>query len=68
MYGSRISLLVTFFATMLSVVIGSALGVIAGYFGLPGLGQYAILAIGHNDLPKIMGVVMLAACFIVSPT
>jgi peptide/nickel transport system permease protein len=32
-YGSRISLLIAFFATMLSVVIGSVLGVIAGFFG-----------------------------------
>jgi ABC-type dipeptide/oligopeptide/nickel transport system permease subunit len=32
-YGSRISLLIAFFATMLSVVIGSTMGVIAGYFG-----------------------------------
>jgi peptide/nickel transport system permease protein len=33
LYGSRISLLIAFFATLLSVVIGSTLGVIAGYFG-----------------------------------
>jgi peptide/nickel transport system permease protein len=32
-YGARISLLIAFFATMLSVVLGSTLGVIAGYFG-----------------------------------
>ncbi|HEU4426086.1 MAG TPA: ABC transporter permease [Pilimelia sp.] len=32
-YGARISLLIAFFATMLSVVIGSTLGVVAGYFG-----------------------------------
>lgn len=32
-YGARISLLIAFFATLLSVVIGSTLGVIAGYFG-----------------------------------
>jgi ABC-type dipeptide/oligopeptide/nickel transport system permease subunit len=31
--GARISLLIAFFATLLSVVIGTALGVIAGYFG-----------------------------------
>lgn len=33
LYGSRISLLIAFFATLLSVAIGSTLGVIAGYFG-----------------------------------
>ena len=33
MYGSRISLLIAFLATLLSVTIGSILGVTAGYFG-----------------------------------
>ena len=32
-YGARISLLIAFFATMLSVLIGSTLGVVAGFFG-----------------------------------
>lgn len=32
-YGSRISLLIAFFATLLSVSIGSTLGLIAGFFG-----------------------------------
>jgi peptide/nickel transport system permease protein len=32
-YGSRISLIIAFFATLLSVVLGVLLGVIAGYFG-----------------------------------
>jgi peptide/nickel transport system permease protein len=32
-YGSRISLLIAFLATLLSVVIGATLGVIAGFFG-----------------------------------
>lgn len=32
-YGSRISLLIAFFATLLSVTIGSTLGVVAGFFG-----------------------------------
>ena len=32
-YGARISLLIAFFATLLSVVIGTTLGVIAGFFG-----------------------------------
>jgi peptide/nickel transport system permease protein len=31
--GSRVSLLIAFLATLLSVVIGSTLGVVAGYFG-----------------------------------
>ncbi|MFC8501876.1 ABC transporter permease [Pedococcus sp. NPDC057267] len=32
-YGSRISLLIAFFATLLSVLIGSTLGIVAGYVG-----------------------------------
>jgi len=32
-YGARISLVIAFLATLLSVVIGSTLGIIAGYFG-----------------------------------
>ena len=32
-YGSRISLLIAFLATLLSVVIGATLGIIAGFFG-----------------------------------
>ncbi|NIK59340.1 ABC transporter permease subunit [Kribbella shirazensis] len=32
-YGSRISLLIAFFATLLSVAIGTTMGIIAGYFG-----------------------------------
>jgi peptide/nickel transport system permease protein len=34
-------------------------------FSLKGLGQYAVQAINDNDLPKVMGVTMLAAVFIV---
>jgi peptide/nickel transport system permease protein len=32
-YGARISLIIAFLATLLSVLIGSTLGIIAGYFG-----------------------------------
>jgi peptide/nickel transport system permease protein/oligopeptide transport system permease protein len=32
-YGARISLLIAFFATLLSVTIGSTLGIVAGFFG-----------------------------------
>jgi peptide/nickel transport system permease protein len=34
-------------------------------FSLPGLGKYSIDAIVDNDLPKVMGVTLLAASFIV---
>ncbi|MEO3862038.1 ABC transporter permease [Acrocarpospora sp. B8E8] len=32
-YGARISLLIAFFATLISVLIGTVMGVVAGYFG-----------------------------------
>ncbi|MEV5410670.1 ABC transporter permease [Thermopolyspora sp. NPDC052614] len=32
-YGSRISLMIAFFATLLSVLIGTVMGIVAGYFG-----------------------------------
>lgn len=34
-------------------------------FSLPGLGKYAIDAITNNDLPKVMGVTLMAAFFVV---
>jgi peptide/nickel transport system permease protein len=32
---------------------------------LPGIGKYAVDAVVNNDLPKVLGVVMLGAFFIV---
>ena len=34
-------------------------------FSLPGLGKYAIDAINNNDLPKVLGVTLLGAIFII---
>jgi len=34
-------------------------------FSLPGIGKYAVDAITNNDLPKVLGVVMVGAFFIV---
>ena len=34
-------------------------------FSLPGIGQYAVLALQANDLPKVLGVTLVAAFFIV---
>ncbi|SEH01944.1 peptide/nickel transport system permease protein, partial [Nonomuraea solani] len=34
-------------------------------YTLPGLGQFAILAIRNQDLPQVMGVVLVAAAFVV---
>jgi peptide/nickel transport system permease protein len=56
--------IVTIFGLDLGLLLGGAV-LTETTFSLPGLGKYAIDAINHNDLPKIMGVVMLAAFFIV---
>ena len=58
--------------TPIVTILGMDLGLLLGgailtesTFSLPGLGQFTILAIQNQDLPEIMGVVMLAAFFIV---
>ena len=35
-------------------------------FSLPGLGKYAVDAITTNDLPKVLGVTLMAAFFVVA--
>jgi peptide/nickel transport system permease protein len=35
-------------------------------FGLPGLGQLLITSIDHQDLPTTIGIVLLAAAFVVT--
>ena len=65
-HGLRAALtpIVTIFGLDLGGLLGGAL--IAEYtFSLHGLGLFTIEAIGNQDLPEIMGVVMLSAFFIV---
>jgi peptide/nickel transport system permease protein len=54
--------------TQLGIDIGVLLGgavVTENIFGLPGLGQLAIQSVTQQDLPVIIGIVMLAAAFVV---
>lgn len=58
--------------TPIITILGLDLGLLLGgailtetTFSLPGVGRYAVQAIGTNDLPKIMGVTMLATFFVV---
>jgi peptide/nickel transport system permease protein len=65
-HGLRAALtpIVTIFGLDLGLLLGGA--VLTEYtFSLPGLGQFTILAIQNQDLPEIMGVVMIASLFIV---
>ncbi|WP_214110036.1 ABC transporter permease [Acrocarpospora catenulata] len=65
-HGLRAALtpIVTIFGLDFSILIGGAL-LTENVFSLQGLGKYATAAIAAQDLPKIMGFVMLAAFFIV---
>jgi peptide/nickel transport system permease protein len=65
-HGLRAALtpIVTIFGMDLGLLLGGAI-LTETTFSLPGLGQFTILAIQNQDLPEIMGVVMIAAFFIV---
>ncbi|MPZ28538.1 MAG: ABC transporter permease subunit [Micromonosporaceae bacterium] len=56
--------IVTIFGLDVSLLMGGAV-LTESTFSLPGLGKYAIDAITTNDLPKVMGVTMLTAFFVV---
>jgi peptide/nickel transport system permease protein len=56
--------ILTIFGMDLGLLLGGAV-LTETTFSLPGLGQFTILAIRNQDFPEIMGVVMLAAFFIV---
>ncbi len=65
-HGLRAALtpIVTIFGLDLGLLLGGA--VLTEYtFSMPGLGDFTILAIQNQDLPEIMGVVMIASLFIV---
>ena len=55
--------------TQFGLDIGALLGgvvVTETVFGLPGLGQLLITSIDHQDLPTTIGLVLLAAAFVVT--
>jgi peptide/nickel transport system permease protein len=56
--------ILTIFGLDLGLLLGGAV-LTEQTFSLPGLGKYAIDAISENDLPKVMGVTLVAAFFIV---
>jgi peptide/nickel transport system permease protein len=56
--------IVTIFGLDVGLLLGGAV-LTESTFSLPGLGKYSIDAIVDNDLPKVMGVTLLAASFIV---
>ena len=65
-HGLRSSLtpVVTQFGIDVGTLLGGAI-VTESVFGLPGLGQLAVQSVTNQDLPVIIGIVLLAAAFIV---
>lgn len=65
-HGLRAALtpIVTIFGIDLGQVLGGAI-LTETVFGLPGLGQLALRAVFNTDLPIVMGVVLVAAFFVV---
>jgi len=65
-HGLRASLtpILTIFGLDLGLLLGGAF--ITEYtYSLPGLGQFALLAVQNRDMPEVLGTTMLAAFFIV---
>ncbi|MEV6493031.1 ABC transporter permease, partial [Actinoplanes sp. NPDC051633] len=65
-HGLRAALtpILTIFGLDFGILLGGAV-LTESVFSLPGMGKYAIDAITNNDLPKVLGVVMMAAFFVV---
>jgi peptide/nickel transport system permease protein len=61
---STLTPVLTIFGLDLGVLLGGAV-LTETTFSLPGLGQYAIQAIAHNDLPKLLGVTLVIALFVI---
>ncbi|MDQ3401887.1 MAG: ABC transporter permease [Actinomycetota bacterium] len=65
-HGLRAALtpILTIFGLDVGLLLGGAI-LTERTFSLPGIGQYAVLAVTNNDLPKVLGVTMVAAFFII---
>jgi peptide/nickel transport system permease protein len=65
-HGLRAALtpILTIFGLDLGLLLGGAI-LTETTFSLPGIGQYAVQAITNNDLPKVLGVTLLGALFII---
>jgi peptide/nickel transport system permease protein len=61
---SALTPILTIFGLDLGLLLGGAILTETTY-SLPGIGQYAVIAITNNDLPQVLGVTLSAAFFIV---
>ena len=61
---SALTPILTIFGLDLGLLLGGAI-LTETTFSLPGIGQYTVIALRANDLPKVLGVTLIAAFFIV---
>jgi peptide/nickel transport system permease protein len=61
---STLTPILTIFGLDLGLLLGGAV-LTESTYSLPGIGQYAIQGINNQDLPKVLGVTLVAAMFIV---
>ena len=61
---SALTPIATIFGLDLGLLLGGAI-LTESTFSLPGIGKYAVDAITNNDLPKVLGVTMIGAFFII---
>jgi peptide/nickel transport system permease protein len=61
---STLTPVLTIFGLDLGLLLGGAI-LTESTYSLPGIGKYAVDAITNNDLPKVLGVTMVGALFII---
>jgi peptide/nickel transport system permease protein len=61
---SALTPILTIFGLDLGLLLGGAI-LTESTYSLPGIGKYAIDAIVNNDLPKVLGVVLIGSIFII---
>jgi peptide/nickel transport system permease protein len=61
---STLTPILTIFGLDLGLLLGGAI-LTESTFSLPGIGKYAVDAVTNNDLPKVLGVTLVAAFFVI---
>ncbi|MGD9528804.1 ABC transporter permease [Pseudonocardia sp.] len=61
---SALTPVLTIFGLDLGVLLGGAI-LTESTFSLPGIGKYSVDAVVNNDLPKVLGVVLIGSIFII---
>jgi peptide/nickel transport system permease protein len=61
---STLTPILTIFGLDIGLLLGGAV-LTETTFSLPGIGAYAVQAINNNDLPKLLGVTLVAAMFVI---